>query len=156
MATKIRPLATITAASGTGVSNLSSYKTRGRVVRKEMNMKCNILTAGFAALALASLTPAAFAHSAMSHASIADHAKLTKAPENFTATFEHPTALASVALRKSDGKAVPLDYKTSTEMAKSFTIPLPSLAAGGYTLSWKTVAKDGHAMKGAVHFTVTG
>ena len=119
-------------------------------------MQRNILMAGFAALALASLTPAAFAHAAMTHASIADRASLPKAPENFTATFEHQTALASVTLTKSDGKTVTLGYKTSAAMAKSFTIPLPKLTRGGYTLSWKTVAKDGHAMKGAVHFTITG
>ncbi|MGH6950978.1 MAG: copper resistance protein CopC [Vitreimonas sp.] len=39
-------------------------------------------------------------------------------------------------------------------MAARHTIALPRLSAGQYTLAWRTIAGDGHAMSGAVHFTI--
>jgi methionine-rich copper-binding protein CopC len=41
-------------------------------------------------------------------------------------------------------------------MAANFSVPLPALAAGVYTVSWRTMSQDGHVMPGAVRFTVAG
>lgn len=117
-------------------------------------MKARIL----AALLLgASLSAApAFAHGGMVETSIHDKETFAKAPETFKVTFEHESAITSLMLMSADNKHVAVDFKPSKTMATEFNVPLPQLAKGTYTLSWKSLAKDGHAMPGAVRFTVTG
>ena len=108
-----------------------------------------------AAVALG-LAPTAFAHSMVAKTSIAENAKLAASPPDFTATFEHDARVSNVKLTDAKGAAVPLDFAPSAKMEKSFTVALPHLAAGKYTLSWKSLSKDGHAMSSAIHFSITG
>ena len=100
--------------------------------------------------------PLALAHTAVRETSITDNATLSAAPENFTVTFSAATGLANVTLTNAAGREVALDYTPPRAMATTFTIPLPTLAPGAYTLSWRTMAHDGHVMPGAIHFTVAG
>jgi len=65
-------------------------------------------------------------------------------------------ACAVLMLMTADKKPMALGFKPSKALGKEFSIPLPNLPAGSYVLSWKSMAKDGHAMPGAVRFTVTG
>ncbi len=117
-------------------------------------MKTHLLAALLAA-AMFSAVPA-FAHGGMVETSIHDNAKLSHAPVDFKVTFEHPSAITSMMLMTADKKMIGLDFKPSKALGTDFTIPLPQLSKGSYTLSWKSMAKDGHAMPGAVRFTVTG
>ena len=117
-------------------------------------MKRNFLAVA-AALALGA-TPAAFAHSMVAKTSIAENASLAEAPATFTAPFEHDARVSSVKLVDAKGAAVPLDFEPAVKMATTFSVPLPRLAAGKYTLSWKSLSKDGHAMSSTIHFTITG
>lgn len=107
------------------------------------------------AAALVSAAPA-FAHGGMIETSIHDNAKLTQAPADFKVTFQHESAITSMMLMTADKKPVALGFKPSKALGKEFTVPLPKLEAGSYILSWKSMAKDGHAMPGAVRFIVTG
>lgn len=118
-------------------------------------MKPGFAAAAIASLAL-SLAAPAFAHTAMTKTSIAENAKLAAAPSEFTATFEHETSIAAVKLVSSSGQQIQLDYKPTPAMSKTFKVTFPNLAPGAYTLSWRAVAKDGHAMPGAIHFSITG
>jgi methionine-rich copper-binding protein CopC len=117
-------------------------------------MKNKLLTLMLAATLLGA-SPA-FAHSGMMETSIHDQASLTQAPAEFKVTFQHESAITSLMLMTADKKMIRVDFKPSKTMGKEFTIPLPKLEKGSYTLSWKSLAKDGHAMPGAVRFTVTG
>lgn len=105
--------------------------------------------------AMTAATPA-LAHTAVRETSIAENATLARGPATFTVVFSGATGLANVTLTDATGRAVALDYAPPRAMASSFTIPLPNLAPGAYTLAWRTIAHDGHAMPGAVHFTITG
>jgi methionine-rich copper-binding protein CopC len=108
-------------------------------------------------LAAATLSAApAFAHGGMVETSIENNASFAHNPADFKINFEHDSAITSIMLMGKDNKMVALDYKPTKTMGKEFTVPLPQLPAGAYTLSWKSMAKDGHAMPGAVKFTVTG
>ena len=107
------------------------------------------------AAALMAATPA-LAHTAVRETNIAENATLARAPANFTVVFSGPTGLANVTLTDAAGSAVPLNYTPPRAMASSFAIPLPALAPGAYTLAWRTIAHDGHAMPGAIHFTISG
>lgn len=98
----------------------------------------------------------ALAHGGMVVTSIQNQAKLAVAPTSLKVTFEHDSAITSVTLMTDAKKQIAVDFKPSKEMNKVYTIPLPQLGKGAYILSWKSVAKDGHAMPGAIRFTVTG
>lgn len=102
------------------------------------------------------LAPVAAAHTAVRETSIADNATLAAPPTSFTVVFTGRTGLAGVTLTNAAGRPVALDYAPPHEMADSFTIPLPRLAPGAYALSWRTISRDGHAMTGAVRFTIAG
>jgi methionine-rich copper-binding protein CopC len=117
-------------------------------------MKNKLLTLMLAA-ALVGASPA-LAHGGMMETSIHDKASLSQAPSEFTVTFQHESAITSFMLMDTNKKIIAVDFKPSKAMGTEFTIPLPTLAKGSYTLSWKSMAKDGHAMPGAVRFTVTG
>ncbi len=98
----------------------------------------------------------AFAHGGMVETSIHDKQSFATAPEKFEVSFEHDSAITSLMLMSADNKQIAVNFKPSKTMAREFNIPLPHLNKGTYTLSWKSLAKDGHAMPGAVRFTVTG
>ena len=119
-------------------------------------MKTKLLAVLLAASALGLASAPAFAHGGMVETSIENNASFAHNPAEFKVEFEHDSAITSIMLMTSENKMIALDYKPTKTMGKTFTVPLPQLAAGGYTLSWKSVAKDGHAMPGAVKFTVTG
>ena len=117
-------------------------------------MKNKLLTAILTA-ALLGASPA-FAHGGMVETSIHDNARLAAAPADFKVTFEHESAITSIMLMTADNKHIALDFKPSKTLGKEFVVPLPKLEKGSYTLSLKSMAKDGHAMPGAVRFAVTG
>jgi methionine-rich copper-binding protein CopC len=117
-------------------------------------MKARILAAMLLGAGLAAAP--AFAHGGMVETSIHDQQKVAAAPATFTITFQHDSAITSLMLMDASKKMYAVDFKPSKAMGKEYVIPLPQLAKGSYTLSWKSLAKDGHAMPGAVRFTVTG
>jgi methionine-rich copper-binding protein CopC len=92
----------------------------------------------------------------MTQSNIADKASLAKAPDAFTASFEEQAAITGLMIMTDAGKHIDLDYRPAKTMSKTLSVPLPKLAPGAYTLSFKAVAKDGHAMTTAIHFTITG
>lgn len=118
-------------------------------------MKRLLISLAAAALSLLAAAPA-FAHTNVRQMSIAENAQLARAPESFTVVFSAPVGLANVTLTNAAGQAVALAFTPSRDMTASHTIPLPQLPPSAYTLSWRTIAPDGHAMSGAVHFTLTG
>lgn len=117
-------------------------------------MKARILAALLLGASMAAAP--AFAHGGMVETSIHDGESVGAAPAAFTIEFQHDAAITSFMLMDASKKMYPVDFKPSKTMGKEFKIPLPKLAKGSYTLSWKSLSKDGHAMPGAVRFTVTG
>jgi len=118
-------------------------------------MKRLLLALVAISLPLVAASPA-LAHAAARETSITDNATLSAPPANFTVTFSAATGLANVTLTNAAGREIAIDYTPPHTMATTFTIPLPALAPGAYTLSWRTMAHDGHVMPGAIHFTVAG
>lgn len=100
--------------------------------------------------------PLALAHTAVRETSIPDNATLSASPASFTVTFSAATGLANVTLTNAAGHEITLDYAPPRARVASFTIPLPALAPGAYTISWRALSNDGHIMPGAIRFTVAG
>jgi methionine-rich copper-binding protein CopC len=67
-------------------------------------------------------------------------------------------AVTAVKLADADGKPVTLSAPRRGTGAKDpVEVDIPQkLAAGSYTVSWKTSSKDGHPVTGDFTFTVTG
>lgn len=115
-----------------------------------------IFLALIAALLPIAASAPALAHTAVRETSIADNATLSASPGSFTVTFSAATGLANVTLTNAAGREIALDYTPPRTRAATFTIPLPALTPGEYTIAWRTMASDGHVMPGAIHFTVAG
>ena len=98
----------------------------------------------------------ALAHTSVVSTSIAENARVTTAPQTFTVEFSAPVGLAGVTLTDANGGAIPLAFQPTRQMMARHTITLPTVPAGSYTLTWRTIARDGHAMSGSLHFVVTG
>ncbi|MDE2421164.1 MAG: copper resistance protein CopC [Gammaproteobacteria bacterium] len=103
--------------------------------------------------AVAITTTSAFAHTTLQSAIPAVNSKVT-APSKLTLTFGEPVMLMGLKLTNAQKKNVPLNFKVSSVMNKSFEIAVPKLAKSTYTESWTIMGDDGHNMSGSFQFTV--
>ena len=115
---------------------------------------------------------AANAHSPLSSSSPQDGETLDAPPIEIVMDFKSPAKLIKVELKKSnnkqgnsflgglfggdDGEPVPLGESFLMSMNKRQIIPMPSLGAGDYLLSWRAMGEDGHVIKGELTFKVGG
>ena len=119
---------------------------------------------------LITLPLVANAHSALSSSSPQDGETLDAPPAEIVMDFKSPAKLIKVELKKStskqgnsflgglfggdDGESVPLGESFLMSMNKRQIIPMPSLGAGDYLLSWRAMGEDGHVIKGELTFKV--
>ncbi len=103
--------------------------------------------------AVAMTTTSAFAHTTLQSAIPAVNSKVT-APSKLTLTFGEPVMLMGLKLTNAQKKDVPLNFKVSSVMKKSFDISVPKLAKSTYIESWTIMGDDGHNMSGSYQFTV--
>lgn len=98
---------------------------------------------------------AAQAHAVLTASQPAEGAVLTTSPADISLTFGGDVRVVSLVLKHDGDPDLPLPLPAATPFAHSAQAPLPALAPGAYRIEWRTVAKDMHAMSGAVTFTVT-
>lgn len=78
------------------------------------------------------------------------------APKTLTLNFSESAQLAVLKLT-IDGKEIPVTVDKTAKPSQTFTVSLPALAPGKYTVQWSAVAADdGHVTKGSFAFSVTG
>jgi len=106
-----------------------------------------------ALMLIGSFAVPAQAHSTLSSIDPADGSTVT-APKTLTLKFSHDLHLVTVKLttESADDIALPVDHKGAP--TKTFSLTLPKLSAGTYTVRWTASAADGHVMKGTSSFTV--
>lgn len=87
------------------------------------------------------------------------NAVLATSPEKITIELSEAVELtgAKLSLAKEGGAPVPLGaLRREPTAAKVLRADVPStLANGGYVVSWRTMSKDGHVVKGTFAFRVT-
>jgi methionine-rich copper-binding protein CopC len=105
------------------------------------------------ALSAALVAAAALAHTELSQTVPADKAVLETAPKEVMLHFTEAVRLTSVALRK-DGDAVAELGPLPAGKSQHFAVPARELSAGAYTVEWRALSDDGHALRGAFGFTV--
>jgi methionine-rich copper-binding protein CopC len=96
------------------------------------------------------------AHARLQSSTPADNAQLTHAPTTLSLNFSEAARLARLRLTL-DGKEIPVALDKNAKPSQSFTLTLPALAPGSYTVEWAAVAADdGHVTKGAFKFSIAG
>jgi methionine-rich copper-binding protein CopC len=94
------------------------------------------------------------AHAKLQSSSPADNAHLTEAPKTLTLNFNEAAQLAVLKLVR-DGKEIPVPHDKSAKAGQTFTLTLPALSPGKYTVQWAAVAADdGHVTKGSFAFSI--
>ncbi len=104
-------------------------------------------------LGVLSATPL-LAHNKLASTSPADAATLAQSPATIDITFADATYLESVELLSAGGEAIALDFVPPADLASSFSIPVPALSAGAYTVRWKIEGSDTHVLEGEFSFSV--
>ena len=100
------------------------------------------------------VTPVAMAHTTVKSATLEDGGIYQSLPENFELVFAQKVGLAGLSITEANGQSVEMDYTPPKSMETKFSISLPDLNSGQYTLSWRAMAKDGHVLKGELTFTI--
>ena len=96
------------------------------------------------------------AHARLQSSTPADNAQLKEAPHTLSLNFSEVARLARLKLTFG-GKEIPISLDPSAKPAASFTLALPALAPGSYTVEWAAVAADdGHVTKGMFKFSIAG
>jgi methionine-rich copper-binding protein CopC len=105
------------------------------------------------ALSASLVAGSAFAHTELSQSVPADQAALEVAPKEVMLHFSQAVRLTALSVTKqgeSPADLGPLPAGTN----EHFVVPAGDLAAGAYTVEWRALAGDGHALRGAFTFTV--
>lgn len=83
---------------------------------------------------------------------------LTSAPDAIRLWLSEPPSVAAtrITVTAANGTVIAMAKPTRTDAADaplvaSFTTPP---AEGRYTVTWKTMSKDGHVVNGTFHFTI--
>jgi methionine-rich copper-binding protein CopC len=97
-----------------------------------------------------------FSHAKLQNSSPAANAQLTEAPKVLTLKFSEAAHLAVLKL-VTDGKEIPVPIDPKAAASDTFSLTLPALAPGKYTVQWSAVAADdGHITKGSFAFSIGG
>jgi methionine-rich copper-binding protein CopC len=94
------------------------------------------------------------AHARLQSSAPADQAQLSEAPKTLSLNFSEDAQLAMLTL-VTEGREVPIALDKNAKPGRSFTLTLPALAPGSYTVKWTAVAADdGHITKGTLAFSI--
>lgn len=83
----------------------------------------------------------------------ADGARLLASPENLVLNFRTPVRLQEVTVLGADGQSVPMMI-TAAGLSRSFSIPMPDLEPGSYTVRWRAADETGGSHEGSLGFVL--
>ena len=109
-----------------------------------------VATAAFAL----SLAGAAAAHSRPETTAPADGEVVAAAPAVISISFDKPMRVTTIELTGADGEAFALERTDEMAPVTRFEATPPPLPAGRYTVTWRGLSEDGHAMSGRFSFEV--
>jgi methionine-rich copper-binding protein CopC len=121
-----------------------------KIFQNKISVLRNVLVGATMVVAASS----AFAHVKLESATPAINASVASQPQNITLNFGEEVMLMNVKLLDAQRKDIPLNYKITHDMKKSFEVAVPKLKKGKYTVVWTTIGADGHNMNGEYNFTL--
>ena len=100
------------------------------------------------------VTGAAFAHSKQEVTVPHDGAVLAAPPDVVSIAFVAPMRITVIRLTSEVGDAFELGRSDDMQPVTDFRATPPALPNGRYTVEWRGLSADGHAMKGLFSFEV--
>lgn len=94
------------------------------------------------------------AHTKLESATPADGASLSEAPQVLELGFSEDVQLLKLEVATEAGVAQEMDFAPDAKATKTFSIPLPVLAADAYVVRWTVLGADGHRVEGSLGFLV--
>ena len=136
--------------------NTNSSPTRRATV--PFTRRVTLLVVGLLLVAASAPPTHALRHLRLLRSSPAADSVLTATPAAISLWFSEPTnpAVSSISLQAVGGGMVPLgklSRAAGTDAPLTATLP-PALAPGAYSVSWKTMSKDGHVVNGTFGFSI--
>ena len=107
-----------------------------------------------AVVTLGAMNSASFAHSNNEGTTPPDGAKLLAPPAVIKIVFDTPMRVTSVKLLNSKEKTFTFLKRSGIEPLREFSAKPPLLPVGGYTVKWRGLSADGHAMQGVFTFKI--
>lgn len=104
-------------------------------------------------LALFSTAPA-LAHDSIISSDPADGAALTASPAQVALTFTDEIQAVGSQVVVADAAGTQVAAGAPAVVGTGATLPLPALADGAYTVTWRVVSSDGHPIDGTFTFSV--
>lgn len=128
------------------------WDTRGETMRYGVMQRLGAaaVTGAFAF----ALTGAAAAHSRPETTAPADGEVVAAAPAVISISFDKPMRVTTIELTGADGEALALERTDGMAPVTRFEATPPPLPAGYYTMTWRGLSEDGHAMSGRFSFEV--
>ena len=100
------------------------------------------------------VTGAAFAHSKQDVTFPADGAVLPASPDVVSISFGTPMRVTVIRLASEAGDTFERERSDDMQPVTDFRATPPLLPKGRYTVEWRGLSADGHAMKGRFSFEV--
>ena len=97
---------------------------------------------------------AATAHSRPETTAPANGEVVAVAPAVIVISFDKPMRITLIELTDVDGDAFALERTDAMAPVTRFEATPPPLPAGSYTVEWRGLSEDGHAMSGRFSFEV--
>ena len=118
------------------------------------NLLHPLVTAVAAGSLVLSFAGAATAHSRTETTVPTNGAVVAAAPAVIAISFDKPMRVTLIELTNADGDAFALERTDAMAPVTRFEAAPPALPAGTYTVEWRGLAEDGHAMSGRFSFEV--
>ena len=100
------------------------------------------------------VTGTAFAHSKQEVTVPHDGAVLASPPDVVSIAFDAPMRITVIRLTSEAGDTIALERSDDMQPVTDFRATPPALPNGRYTVEWRGLSADGHAMKGRFSFEV--
>lgn len=104
-------------------------------------------------LGLGFFATSALAHTVLSSSVPAQDTVVANAPETLVLTFSTDVRITALTLTNAAAASYDLGA-LPTSAQREFSIPVPDLAAGYYTVAWRAVGADTHVVSGEINFSV--
>lgn len=96
----------------------------------------------------------AIAHSRVDSTVPENGAVLAQAPVEIEFNFTKKIRLTKVEITRGDTAPVSLDLSAQTGFGRDFVVAMKEMDAGNYSVDWRGLGADGHAMQGTFAYTV--
>lgn len=94
-----------------------------------------------------------FAHTALSEAVPSDGAMIMQSPENLQLKFTEDVRLLKVAVMLGENE-IDIEFEPSATASRQFSVTLPKLEHGHYSVAWSVMGADSHRVEGNLSFMV--